>query len=147
MSKTLTEQWREGTLEYGYYYVKHTFGWKPFGITIDFWHGPFDKWGAIPNDYVLEVLAHGPSYDEYKRLVSKNDELVQKMHILNEQNTKQYNELCEEIKKNNILEKRLEIATKALERINDLSSDNDGINDGGIIWCALNALKEMEGVK
>lgn len=59
---------------------------------------------------------------------------------------------CEELEKiqdNKIkkLEKKLEIATKALERINDLSSDNDGINDGGIIWCALNSLKEMEGVK
>lgn len=52
----------------------------------------------------------------------------------------------QKIKQIEHLEKKLDIAVKALERIEDLASDNDGINDGGIIWRALNALKEMEEV-
>ena len=63
MSKTLTEQWRNGTLHDGYYYVK------------------FPEEGVeIVNTYMLkqlclvrdadksEVLDPVPTYDEYKRL-------------------------------------------------------------------------------
>lgn len=57
----------------------------------------------------------------------------------------QLNELENENMK---LKKRLEIATKALEEIPDLAGNNEnGINDYGIVCCAQDALKEMEGVK
>ncbi len=153
MTKTYTEQWREGTLPENTYYVQFICG--RYGI---YEFEQFNGFG-FDNDlaYIKEVLALVPSYDEYKRLVSKTDESVQKIHILNEQNTKQYNELCEEIKKNNILEKKLEIATKALKKYAE--SDNWFEEDiHGEVWSfqkeskypwriGFKALKEMEGVK
>lgn len=66
-----------------------------------------------------EVLAPVPSYDEYKQLVSKTDKL----------------------------EKKLEIATKALKEIN-VRSQRDW-NEYDCMGCARKALYdiEMEGVK
>ena len=70
MTKTLTEQWREGTLEDGEYYVKD-------------WDGKID-WFVAKNKILwrdnnnpmyaserIEVLAPVPSYDEYCNLVFK----------------------------------------------------------------------------
>lgn len=140
MTKTLTEQWREGKLPDGNYYFKLKDGTILSGCQA-ITDGVFRCEYMDFHKRVKEVLAPVPSYEEYKELVSKTDELVQKIHILNEQNTKQYNELCEEIKKNNILEKQLAIATKALEDI---------LNDGDDYWDkdkAQEALTKMEGVK
>jgi alkyl sulfatase BDS1-like metallo-beta-lactamase superfamily hydrolase len=58
MIKTLTEQWREGKLENGFYYVRS--GWSTSVETRYLGNGFFE--GNI------EVLAPVPSYDEYKRL-------------------------------------------------------------------------------
>lgn len=113
MTKTLTEQWRDGTLRGCFY-------WKlPNGNICTAYTDTMRDIKNVRDSDEVEVLQETPSYVEYNQLVSKTEQL----------------------------EKRLEIATKALERIDDLSSDNDGINDGGIIWCVSNALKEMEGVK
>ena len=147
MTKTLTEQWREGTLEYRYYYVKHTFGWKSFGITIDFWHGQFDKWGAIPNDYVKEVLAPVPSYDEYKELVRKSDKLDK---IMSDTVTNQGD--CQQIVEDNLnrkiarLQKQLAIATKALKGVCVWANTGNG-GEKAVKKVCEKALKEMEGVK
>ncbi|MBO7696898.1 MAG: NUMOD4 motif-containing HNH endonuclease [Methanobrevibacter sp.] len=130
--------------------------------------------------YESDGLGFLPSYDAVKEMSQKierleldnealemaHNESVQKIHILNEQNTKQYNELCDEIKKNNIMEKKLEIATKALkdyaEEGNwcDCSDWNDMVYQNDLVRCCENgmfgkdgfkpaqkALKEMEGVK
>ena len=135
MTKTLTEQWREGTLAGGDYYIKTT-GLGIDKIIVDYYEEELKQFDGLCYCSVAEVLAPVPSYDEYEQLVSNSDDLVQKVHILNEQNTKQYNELCDEIKKNNILEKLLAIATKALKEY--------------MTFCrhpAEEALKEMEGVK
>ena len=138
MTKTLTEQWREGTLR-GYFY------WKlPNGNICTAYTDTMRDIKNVGDSDEVEVLQETPSYVEY-------NELVQKIHILNEQNTKQHNELCEEIKKNNTLEKKLEIATKALEQYdNKLNWDIRGVsfmkyNKGFTI--ARKALKEIEGVK
>ena len=131
MTKTFTEQWREGTLPAGCYYVLSTEDDTPVACDID----------VVCDFMIRDVVEPVPSYDEFKQLVSKTDELVQKIHILNEQNTKQYNELCEEIKKDNILEKKLAIATKALKKINKnyrFTVAQDVV---------YKALKEMKGVK
>ena len=129
MSKTLTEQWREGTLEQRYYYVKYFGnGQKPF-VEIELKNFLLDLVKVKDRDKI-EVLAPVPSYDEYKQLVSKTEGL----------------------------EKQLEIATKALNETKDrllkmeLSNLNyeerhklydimfaDGVID--------RALLEMEGVK
>ena len=165
MTKTLTEQWREGTLK-GHYYVHIKPDEHCEYDDIDLIDELTGNFELHCDDYIKEVLSPVPSYDKVKEmsqkierlefdnealemahnegkeinaeLVSKNDQLAQKMHILNEQNTKQYNELCEEIKKNNILEKQLEFAKKALKKYESAAG-----------WGreAFLALKEMEGVK
>lgn len=93
MSKELTEKWRNGKLEQKYYYVKHFWnGQKPF-VEIELKNFLLDLVKVKDSDKI-EVLAPVPSYDEYKVLVSNSAGLVQKMHIL---------------------EKKLDIATKALK--------------------------------
>ena len=147
MSKELTEQWRNGTLKTGDYYIT-TKGLGIDDVLIGFYEGELQQFDCFCNCSIKEVLAPVPSYDEYVKLVSKTYELVQKIHILNEQNTKLYNELCDEIKKNNILGKRLAIATKALKEITDLAGNNEnGINDYGIVCCTQEALTKMGGGK
>ena len=141
MSKELTEQWREGTLPEGYYYIKTRW----LGCDNK-WHYNKEQdinyldsdgdWCGVANNSVVEIIGVVPSYDEY-------NELVKKIHILNEQNIKKYDELCEEIKKNNILEKRLKIATNALERYS-IKDTHDWI-DSQVV--AKKVLKEMECVK
>ena len=65
--KTLTEKWRNGTLEQRYYYVKYFGnGQKPF-VEIELKNFLLDLVNVKDRDNV-EVLAAVPSYDEYKRL-------------------------------------------------------------------------------
>ena len=71
MKKTLTEQWREGTLNGGYYYLKM----KDGNIFIDhteyiFWAHEI-RWETKDSSYVKEVLAPVPIYDEYKELTQR----------------------------------------------------------------------------
>lgn len=121
MTKTLTELWREGTLEQRYYYVKYFGnGQKPF-VEIELKNFLLDLVKVKDRDKI-EVLAPVPSYDEYKQLVSKTDELVTRCHQL---------------------EKKLEIATKALKDVAYLYI----YTDKDLSTVANNALKEMEGVK
>jgi hypothetical protein len=141
MTKSLTEQWREGTLPDGKYYIKLE---PNFAERYDVGYSEDGDFALYNIEDIEEVLAPVPSYEECQRLVSKADESVQKIHILNEQNTKNYNELCEEIKKNNRLEKQLAIATKALKEY----ADKDKWEHCSPDWRdAEEALKEMEGVK
>lgn len=121
MTKTLTEQWREGTLPDGWYYcycndeVKKLYCGDGESLELEdpetfsyyFYHRENGK-GQV------EVLAPVPSYDEYKELVSKNEQL----------------------------EKRLEIATKALKDVSLSLWDEMECRS-----CAKKAIKEMEGVK
>ena len=139
MTKTLTEQWREGTLQEGWYYTIITGFTDKEKMMIDYFIPELNHFEIKPTRCIKEVLAPVPSYDEY-------NELVQKIHILNEQNTKQYNELCEEIKKNNILEKKLEIATKSLKGISLWANTGNG-GEQAVKKVCKEALKEMEGVK
>lgn len=60
---TLTEQWKKGKLEIGQYYIKYK------GVYIsDKWYGNCWKHGW--NEYVEEVLAPVPDYEEWRRLQS-----------------------------------------------------------------------------
>lgn len=71
MTKTLTEQWREGTLKSGHYYIRSGFGTyvETRYLCESFFEGN------------IEVLSAVPSYDEYKQLVSKTDKLEKKLEI------------------------------------------------------------------
>lgn len=110
MSKELTEQWRNGKLEQKYYYVKYFWnGKKPF-VEIELKNFLLDLVKVKDSDKI-EVLASVPSYDEYNKL-------VQKMHIL---------------------EKQLEIATKALEA---LETKSDNFDDRRGIQEQLDFLKD-----
>jgi len=112
---------------------------------------------TLPKQYsptreeILKVLG-AVSEIEYNKMCRGLDEkkkdineLVQKIHILNEQNTKNYNELCEEIKKSNRLEKQLAIATKALKDIQKHTKELSLPSYTGMV--CDKALKEIEEVK
>jgi hypothetical protein len=59
---TLTEQWKKGELERGRYYIKYRGNYMS-----DNWHG--DCWEDSWSDYVEEVLAPVPSYEEWRQLI------------------------------------------------------------------------------
>ena len=62
MTKTLTEQWREGTLDNGFYYVRS--GWSAF-IEIRYLGEAFFEGN-------IEVLSPVPSYEEYQDIIQQN---------------------------------------------------------------------------
>ena len=70
MTKTLTEQWREGTLKSGNYYTVCYKGWSGETFPCNLYYS--ERIGFDAN--VKEVLAPVPSYDEYKRLQEQLDE-------------------------------------------------------------------------
>ena len=126
MTKTLTEQWKDGELDEGWYYVVRE--WED-EIHMLYFEGDYflDTDVPLDNDNIKEVLAPVPSYDEYIELIKKTEQL----------------------------EKKLEIATKALKEFRvleynylDYSIDKDGNKiDLHPNRVATKALKEMEGVK
>lgn len=62
MTKTLTEQWKSVELPSGLYYFRKTDGL----IYIEF-HDDYRGF-CTPEEYIKEVLAPVPRYNEYKRL-------------------------------------------------------------------------------
>lgn len=68
MTKTLTEQWRDGTLPDGYYYTKVTNMVDKEKIMIDYYISELHHFELMPSQYVKEVIVAAPSCDEYKRL-------------------------------------------------------------------------------
>lgn len=150
MTKTLTEQWREGTLDQRYYYVKY-FGncQKPF-VEIELKNFLLDLVKVKDRDKI-EVLAPVPSYDKVKEMSQK----IERLEFDNEVLDMSYSQAKEIIIK---LEKKLAIATKALEKYQEAINrfKKDPMNN--IIMLAhqliydidtdsKKALKEMEGVK
>lgn len=71
MTKTLTEQWREGTLESGHYYIRSGLSTS---VEIRYLGNGFFEGN-------IEVLTPVPSHDEYKQLVSKTEQLEKKLAI------------------------------------------------------------------
>ena len=68
MTKTLTEQWKNGELKGGFYYLEMNDGLKLTDHTIYVVGEKVYRWELSSIDYVKEVLAPVPSYEEYKRL-------------------------------------------------------------------------------
>ena len=58
---TLTEQWKKGELDRDRYYIKYRGNY-----VSDNWHG--DCWEDCWSEYVEEVLAPVPSYEEWREL-------------------------------------------------------------------------------
>lgn len=149
--KSLTEQWREGKLPDGYYYVNGK------------WINYYSKDDGYFNDGgVEEVLAPVPSYEEYNELL-RHSELSRNLVYEVLVNQKEYNELLDKAKEYKRLQERLTIATKALKEYaddgnwDDIRSYNFYIDDTYFVEKAefrekgyepaKKALKEMEGVK
>ena len=129
MTKSLTEQWREGKIKEGFYYVhfctgeivyRHLSGNKP------------DK-GFIELGCFQEILAPVPSYNEYLALSGfkkiEKDEIDNLVKIHTEK-----------------LEKKLAIATKALKGICVWANTGNG-GEKAVKKVCEKAIKEMEGVK
>lgn len=99
MSKELTEQLKNGTLKEGYYYIENKSQSIKF-IEIDYYNvwGDTRYWSGCDDEDIEEVLAKVPTYEEWVKngtwytekshneLLKKIEELMQKIHILNEAN-------------------------------------------------------------
>ena len=120
MTKTLTEQLREGTLDFGYYYVK-----LPNERPQIYHSGYLTSFTAVKDAGRIEIIAPVPSYEQFIGLMDDSKEL-----------DKAYDKI-------NLLGKKLAIATKALEEYAETET-YDWI-DSQVV--AIQALKEMEGVK
>ena len=141
MTKTLTEQWRDGTLPSGEYYIKLDDG----SFTTDKYFG---KSGGFAEEIPVEVLGLVPDYMDCKGLIYDSINLADAR--------KRIDEL---VSKTEQLEKKLEIAKEALEYYADdicwlgtTLNNSVGyyekafLEDNGY-ETAQKALKEMEGVK
>lgn len=126
MTKTLTEQWREGMLENGRYYVKDWDGtiYRFVAQNKILWR---DSNNPIYASERIEVLAPVPSYDEYKRLQDQLADLSKKVKTL---------------------KGLLEHALQTMGQIAKLSEDKvDAVQCATSICLIQERLKEMEGVK
>ena len=146
MTKSLTEKWKDGELDEGLYYIE---AGNEHDICVirnrycPILFSPYSEDNAFESEFV--PVAPVPSYDESKKLQEQNVDLSQKVHILNEANEKNYNALCDEIKKNNKLQEQLNTATKALKGISVWANTGNGGEQAVKNLCEK-ALKEM-GVK
>ena len=156
MTKTLTEQWREGTLPDGKYYIKLE---PNFTERYDIGYSEGGDFVLYNIEDIEEVLAPVPSYKDYKKL----RELPLKCFQLEEDNSALMvinKDMCKEIER---LQKQLAIATKALKKYADEENWRTAtttintdyfeykysmydLKDNGFEE-AQQTLKEMEGVK
>lgn len=104
----LTEQWKNGELETGMYYIKHKGSGK-----LDWWHGYYweDSW----SENVEEVIAPVPSYEELQNMNEAVNQAMAANIKLVEQN-KQLKELLKD-------------ARNVLKMVDTYCGDNDSINE------------------
>ena len=98
MTKTLTEQWKDGELPSGFYYVSIPGAVCGVSILDDY---ELQAYKSVRDSDKIEVLSEVPSYDEYKEMVSH-------CNVYSVANKS----LKDKIAK---LQEQLKIATKALE--------------------------------
>ena len=70
MSKELTEKWKDETLKGGFYWLKVDVGGGEYIDIVEYDEDSKD-FVRYYNDYIKEVIAPVPSYEEYKELVFK----------------------------------------------------------------------------
>ena len=140
MTKSLTEQWREGTLEEKFYYILFASRFGEDYVAIDMFISDEKDFMYSSCEDVKEVLAPVPSYEEF---IQQRDFVKDHLKVLIE---------------NMNLKRKLEIATKAFE---ELEIKSDKLYRGGNDWSlveqldfikakcqeTLYHLEEMEGVK
>ena len=127
MKKTLIEQWRDGKLPNGDYYIKvrGRLTGNDFFVYDNCING---KLAYTSDGNIIDIIEKVPSYEEWQSELASNNEL------LNVQKR---------------LEKRLEIATKALKIYSkdDYYSEGGGRSVNPYPHIARKALKEMEKVE
>jgi hypothetical protein len=136
MSEKLTEKWKMHELEQGYYYIRWSYNIddEP-SYMIDFFNTEDYTGGAFENKqkkFIDEIVSKVPSYEE----LQSYEKCVDMLFDVN----KKWERTIKERKR---LEKKLEIATKALKEYAEVETD-DWIDSKEV---ARKALKEMKGVK
>ena len=76
MTKTLTEQWREGELQFGVYYVKFP-NEKPQIYSSEY----LKSFTVVKDAGRIDILAPVPSYDKVKEMSQKIDKLKKQLEI------------------------------------------------------------------
>lgn len=101
-SEQLTEQWKKGELPEGFYYIKVKEVMANYPLLADCVEGLSYTYFLDYEDYVTEVLAPVPSYDEWKASEKYNKHLEEVIKVY-ERKDKQatetsvaYNKLAEE---------------------------------------------------
>lgn len=134
MTKTLTEQWREGTLPDGAYYIvvdKYEQNEPEIDVGVCY-NSNFEWW------VVKEVLSAVPRYDEWQ-------ESQKKRALWFEEKAKIRNRLENKIK---LLEEQLNYALETMGQVAKLSDNTvDAVQCAHAICLINERLKEMEGVK
>lgn len=94
---TLTEQWKNGELESGWYYVKGADGL--IGMMSDY---ALYRVNLEHPDNEITLLAKMPSYEEWQKLIDTNDTIFRQIKDINSENyelekeNKQLRKWCEE---------------------------------------------------
>lgn len=99
MSKELTEQWKNGMLKTGDYYITTT-GLGIDDVIIGFYDSELNQFYGLGDFCIKEVLSPVPTYDQFSKMVKENLD----------KNGTWYTE-----RSYKLLQKKLEIATKALK--------------------------------
>lgn len=94
MSKTLTEQWREGTLPGDCYYILIKNGHIRKDRTCFYSHTDEQCFCFTSNKDIQEVLEPVPSYDVVKKLQEQLKEVQQELQIRINDNADMYAKLC-----------------------------------------------------
>ena len=82
--KSLTEQWRDGTLDGGIYYLLLNDGTTVTDKTVYIVGEKQFRWHFSSFDFVKEVLAPVPNYDHFSQLVKKVERLQEQLNEANE---------------------------------------------------------------
>lgn len=140
MTKTLTKQWRDGTLPDDTYY------WK---VCKENWIA--DKYEMYDYTKVcdvdkIECLAPVPSYDKVKEMSQKIGRLELDNGVLDDELKELTTKNDTLSMENGRLQKRLSIATKALKGVCVWANTGNG-GEQAVKKVCEKALKEMEGVK
>lgn len=119
MTKTLTEQWREGTLGDGFYYILIDFFGKKEIRTEELFSGEFC---TTPQEFVKEILDVVPPYVKLREIVRNSKE------------SSKVKKLQEQLSRKTL---QLSIATKALK-------EYERCENGSYAHKALALIKEVK---
>lgn len=80
----LTEQWKQGKLNNGFYYVEINEPFKPLRVEIVENYNGLET--DIDNNYIVEILAEVPTYYEWQKTETQRIKLITKLNDVNNEN-------------------------------------------------------------